>query len=215
VKHALSAVVVAALLVASVSAQQPAPAPAPAPKPQPAGPPVPMPKPPSGPGAPVTLLRVQLVLSKYKGDKKVSNLPYTLSVSTDQMARMRIGADVPYTTSTFAPVKPATGSGDKPVQPPQPSQAIMSHQYRTVGTNIDCSATPLGNGAFKLDITVNDSSMSPKEPDTSGPDVPTFRHFVVTNSLVLKEGQSGQLTSATDPVTAETLRVDVSLTVLK
>jgi type II secretory pathway component GspD/PulD (secretin) len=168
-----------------------------------------MAKPPSGPGAPVSLLRVQIVLSKYKGDKKLSSLPYTLSVSTDQMGQLRVNADVPYVNTTFVQVKPAAGAGEKP------AQSMASHTYRTVGTSIDCTATPLGEGAFKLDITVNDSSMSPKEPDASGPDVPTFRSFRVTNSLVLKDGQSGQLTSATDPVTAETLRVDVSMTVLK
>jgi hypothetical protein len=168
-----------------------------------------MPTPQSGAGAPVSLLRVQLVLTKYKGDKKISSRPYTISVSTDLMARVRVNSDVPYTNTTFVPAKPAAGSGEKPVQP------LTSHSYRTVGTNIDCSATHLGDGAFNLYITVNDSSISPRESDAPGPDVPSFRSFQVTNSLVLKDGQSGQLTTATDPVTAETLRVDVSLTVLK
>ena len=47
------------------------------------------------------------------------------------------------------------------------------------------------------------------------PDVPAFRSFKGTNSLLLKDGQTRQYTVATDRVTGEVLKVDVSLKVLK
>jgi hypothetical protein len=44
---------------------------------------------------------------------------------------------------------------------------------------------------------------------------PTFRTFVVTNSAVLKDGQSTRFSSATDNVSGETVKVDVMLNVVK
>ena len=42
-----------------------------------------------------------------------------------------------------------------------------------------------------------------------------FRSFKLSNTLLLKDGQSTQLTSASDKVSGEVLRVDVTLTVVK
>lgn len=40
-------------------------------------------------------LKVQVVLSRYQGEKKLSSLPYTLSVNNDHMqARLRMGSKV-------------------------------------------------------------------------------------------------------------------------
>jgi hypothetical protein len=44
---------------------------------------------------------------------------------------------------------------------------------------------------------------------------PVFPTFSVTNTLVLKDGETGQLTVAADPITGEVLRVDVTLTLVK
>jgi len=54
--------------------------------------------------APNATMKVQLVLSRYQGEKKISSLPYTLTVSTDERrsntgrAGLRLGAQVPITT---------------------------------------------------------------------------------------------------------------------
>jgi hypothetical protein len=42
---------------------------------------------------------------------------------------------------------------------------------------------------------------------------PSFRSFRAINSMVLKDGQTAQFTTATDKVTGETVRIDVTLTV--
>jgi hypothetical protein len=154
-----------------------------------------------------SIVRVQLVLSKYKGEKKISSLPYTLSAAIDRRSQLRVGADVPYST-TRLPVK--TSAEGKPAEGP------VSHSYRTIGTQIDCLASVAGEGRFRLDITIEDSSISYGDDTKSRPDaVPAFRHFVASNSLVLKDGETGQVTTAADPITGEVLRVDVTITVLK
>ena len=45
--------------------------------------------------------------------------------------------------------------------------------------------------------------------------IPTFKSFLSTNTVILKDGQTMQYTTATDKVTGEVTKVDVSVTVLK
>ena len=46
-------------------------------------------------------------------------------------------------------------------------------------------------------------------------DAPLFRTFNAVVSLILRDGQTTQYVSATDPVTGESVRLDVALSVLK
>ena len=86
-----------------------------------------------------------------------------------------------------------------------------------MGTNIDCSASLLADGRFKVDITVDDTSIYPDEPSASlaTKGSPSFRSFRANDSMMLKDGQSAQFTTATDKVNGETVKVDVTLTVVK
>ena len=162
----------------------------------------------------ITPLSVKLTFVKSQGDKKVSSLPYTLTCNTDdrRSSKLRMGIEVPI------PVGPST-----PVGP-------VSIQYRNVGTNIDCSATSVDGGRFKLELAVEQSSIysaveeklraAAAEPDSKSfalavGDRPVFRTFSSNFSPLLRDGQTAQYTAATDPVSGEVVRVDVTLTVLK
>jgi hypothetical protein len=159
-------------------------------------------------------LKVQLVVSRYQGDKKVSSLPYTLSVvaNDNDKTSLRMGVDVPIPSTVFAA---ATAGG--PASIPQ-----TSYTYRSIGTNIDCAARTLEEGVFKLDLAVEDSSVFVSQKDSAsdpsralGLPAPSVRRFTSTFNLLLREGQTAQHTSATDPVSGEVLRIDVTLNVLK
>jgi hypothetical protein len=147
---------------------------------------------------PIVPLRVQIVLSRFKGDKKVASFPYTLSVTSNDRTNLRMGIDVPISST------------------PMPG-----YSYRSVGTNIDCIANPAPGDAYKLNITVEDSSihLDPKPADSAtgavASDAPAFRTFKSSFGLVLRDGQSGQFTSAVDPISGEVLKIDVTLNVLK
>ena len=156
-------------------------------------------------------LRVQLVVSRYQGEKKISSIPYTLSVvaNDNDKTSMRMGIDVPVPNTVFT--KGAEGSASIP-------QA--SYNYRSVGTNIDCSARTIEGGWFKLDMAVSDTTVFVTEKaGTAAPTalqgVPSFRSFTSSFNLLLKDGQTAQHTAATDPVSGEVLRVDVTLNVLR
>ena len=151
-------------------------------------------------------LRVELVVSRHQGEKKLSSTPYTLAVvANDDKTSLRMGVDVPVVQTVF---KGGEGS-------PQ-----SSYNYRSVGTNIDCTARTIEGGLFKLDLAVSDTAVFvPEKEGAANPSrlagVPAFRSFTSTFNLMLKDGQTGQHTSATDPVSGEVLRIDVTVNVLK
>ena len=74
--------------------------------------------------------------------------------------------------------------------------------------------------APELEFLIEDKSVYPSERETSSglstiPNVPSILSFTSMNTVILKDGQSMQYTTATDKVTGEVTKVDVSLTVLK
>ena len=162
------------------------------------------PPPPSGSDTPI---QVQVVVSRYQGEKKVSSLPYSLSVNTDsRKTSLRMGAEVPIPI-TIQPATPARG--EKPASP------TTSYNYRSIGTNIDCSAAAAAGSQFRLTLEIEDSSVYPDDQSRTPKGVPLFRSFKLSNTLLLKDGQSAQLTSAADKISGEVLKVDVTLTVVK
>jgi hypothetical protein len=159
-------------------------------------------QPPSGPppdSASYESLKVQVVLSRFQGEKKVSSLPYTLTVTTQKRTSLRMGAQVPVATLA--------------------DKASTNFTYKDVGTSIDCSALALKGGRYVLEISIEDSSVYPDDArgaaSTPLGNPPSFRSFRSSESIVLADGQSGQFTTATDKVTGEVVKVDVTLTVLK
>jgi Flp pilus assembly secretin CpaC len=148
-------------------------------------------------------LRLQVTISKYQGDKKISSLPYSISVNTtSQLVTLRMGADVPYATNA------ATSEG----------KSTPTFSYRPVGISIDTRATLIETGLYRIDLTVSDSSISSSGQVQGAPTVstvPIFRNFSASQSVVLRDGQSTQVMSATDPIIGETMRVDVTLAVIK
>ena len=153
-----------------------------------------------------TPLQVQIVISRYQGDKKVSSLPYTLSIhENNRKTSLRMSSDIPIVSTMIAsPASPKAA-------PPQ-----SSYQYRSVGTMIDCTANPSPGNQYRLALEIEDSSVYPDDQArTPKGGVPTFRSFKLSNTLLLKDGQSTQLTSASDKVSGEVLKVDVTLTVVK
>lgn len=141
-------------------------------------------------GRPSTPLKVQVVISRYEGDKKVSSLPYILTVAANEgRVYLRMGSQVPV------------------------PQANGGFTYMNVGTNIDCSAASTDDGRFKVEVRVEDSSIMQA---ARGADLaPTLRNFSTSNAVVLRDGQTAQFIAAADKSTGEVVKVDVTLTVEK
>jgi hypothetical protein len=165
---------------------------------------------------PLIPLSVQVVVSRHQGDKKVSSLPYTLAVNANAMRQgtpgstvssLRMGVEIPLSTT---PLPPADGKS---------LAAAGLIQYRPFGTNIDAWANSVDTNHFQVNVSIEDSSIYTSEQAASAipkaNDMPVFRSYRYKNELVLRDGQSAQFTAATDRVTGEVIKVDVTLSVLK
>lgn len=158
---------------------------------------------------PTVPLKVQIVISRYQGEKKISSMPYTLSVNAGangtNRASIRMGAQVPVMMMAA------------PVVDGQKMPAGGPIQYKDIGTNIDCDAQAIEDGRFRIQVNVDDSSVYPddqkRDPATSGS--PSFRSFRATDSMMLRDGATSQFTAAVDKVSGETVKIDVTLTVVK
>jgi hypothetical protein len=199
------AMLIAAAASLAVSAQE-KPTPAPvvvdkaAPAPSRREPPAPIP------------LKVTVILSRYQGEKRISSMPYSMGVTASgwgpaPKTTLRMGVDVPVQITVIGSTDGKSTTG-------------TSYNYRNVGTNIDCSASfeSTAAGVFQLTLTVSDSSIgldTSKRAAGVMPDVPSFRNFNSSFTALLRDGQTTQYTSATDPVTGELMKIDVTLNVMK
>lgn len=152
-------------------------------------------------------LKVSLVFARYQGDKKISSVPHVLWVTANQnRTSLRMGTQIPVPTTVFG----------------KEGERSQSYTYKDVGTNIDCGATTASGGLFKLVLTVEDSSVyypdqsdTATKPTSAATGAPAFRSFNSTFTLFLRDGQTAQSTSATDPVSGQVIKLDATINVQK
>lgn len=154
------------------------------------------------------LVKVLFVLAEYEGEKKVKTLSYIMLIHADSTSKTRIGSRVPV----------ATGKDNGAVQ----------FQYVDVGTNLDCSARPTQDGRYQLrmslerswvegDVSIdNEMKANPSQERRES----VFREPIIhqakfDNTIYLRDGQTLELNSATDPVSGKIIKVEVTLNALK
>jgi hypothetical protein len=151
-------------------------------------------------------LKLDVVISRQAADKKISSMPYSMWLtanSPERQASLRLGVQVPVPNTVIPQLK----EGEK-------TEPIRSFTNRDIGTNIDASATSAAEGRYAVAITLTDSGLNSKGEPTPG-GAPLLRNFTSRFFLLLRDGQTATYMSATDPVTGETLKVEVTLSVLK
>jgi hypothetical protein len=158
----------------------------------------------------VTALMMEVTISRYLGEKRLSSTPYSIAVNPGERASsLRMGGEIPIPSTTFTPVQ----KGDA-----GPAKPMTSFGYRNIGTNIDVRAEPSIDGRYEVTITIEESSVYPDElaPSTSkSTGAPAFRSFRSVNVLVLRDAQSVEYTTATDRLTGEVYRVTAKMSVVK
>jgi glucose/arabinose dehydrogenase len=168
---------------------------------------------PRGVTPPSATLQVQIVISRFLGDRKVASLPYgffvqavPVGVGARERVRMRMGIDTPVPkTAVVGDAKGSVGTTEV--------------QYRNVGTNIDCWVYDLGDGRYQVNSNVENSSALVGSEAGSGPATasgpPLFRRFDAFINPILRPGQTLQAMASTDPVTGEVVKIDVTISVVK
>ena len=123
--------------------------------------------PPAGQGKPLIPVKVQVVIARYEGDKKISSLPYTLSLTANSGdgVRIRMGSQVPIPTTSF--------------QGAQNQTPVTSFAYHNIGTNIDSRVDMTDDGRYRVNVSIEDSSVIEKR---AGDAAPTLRTFNTQNT---------------------------------
>lgn len=157
-----------------------------------------------------TALKVQVVFSETQGDRKISSLPYVLHLLT-QSETSRFGDTVKLRMGVRVPIP----MGEK------------TYQYFDIGTNIDCRARRFADGRIWLFLNLSRTSsyavedqQKPGAAEATGLAsaavlAPIMGNFSSELNLILQDNQTMQSLIATDPVSGRTLKVDVTLTVVK
>ncbi|HEV2340449.1 MAG TPA: hypothetical protein VGS15_01465 [Candidatus Acidoferrales bacterium] len=153
----------------------------------------------------VTHLRADLILAEYSGEKKTSSLPYTIYVAAgprlhdEPWQSLRMGVRVPISMN------------DQGTQ----------FNYYDVGTKIDCGAATEADGRYRIEVTIDRSSLYSPDQGSSGDQFhvsgghPVLRSFNSGFDLALRDGETGEGISATDPFNGHVLKVSVTIHVVK
>jgi hypothetical protein len=142
----------------------------------------------------VPTARVQIVLSRYNGEKKVASQPYVLvTVANGNRKVLRTGAEVP----VAGPIAP-----DKSGTP-----------YKSIGTEVHCELTLYDDGRYLVSVNVNASSLYPDDSKLAAR--ATFRNYSLSGMAYLKDGQSAEIATATDGLTGEVIKAEVTVNAVK
>jgi len=185
------------------------------------------PAPPARPAA--MSVKVDVTLTRSQGDKKLSVLPFTLWGNTSSgWTNLRTGVDIPIGTTTETRNSSTQGS------PSSTSTASTRPEYKNIGTSIDCriDMNPGEEGRYYVQVNVSDSSIyspeaarladlaskglvSTRTAASRSTDPTAFRTFSMSNRLPMRDGQTLEVATATDKISGETLKVEVTINVVK
>jgi|HubBroStandDraft_4_1064222.scaffolds.fasta_scaffold65615_2 hypothetical protein len=153
-----------------------------------------------------TPLKVSVTFTEFEGGKKVKSLPYTMVVVADgrpPKSVLKMGSRVPVYTGKE-----------------------NGMQYLDVGSSIACQANRTKDNKFDVRLDLDRSWVEgdvavPVDRGTSSgsssgqfPE-PIVRQFRSELSLTLRDGQTVESTFATDPLSGNVLKVEVSLSIVK
>jgi hypothetical protein len=170
-------------------------------------------QPPQDTSKETTPLQVTIVFNEYDGSKRVSSLPYQMACNANphqDTSSLRLGLRVPIATGSF-------GSDKQLVTNTQ-------YTYQDVGTDIDCRAIAAPEGGFLIGLGLkrnivyppNQSKATEWQPGAPLTDRPIFGGFEANvKNLLLRDGETVQAATATDPVSGHVWKIDVSLKVGK
>jgi hypothetical protein len=156
---------------------------------------------------PIIPVKLTLVLTEFDGEKKVSSLPYVILLNSDPSGHvsyssfMRIGVRVP-----------VAGTGKE-----------GQSTFFDVGSNIDSGVQAEEDGRFTVRLNFERSSLYfqgrgdekgvLKTAETGQPYIPTIRAQSLL--VTVKDGQSLEVLTATDPMNGHVFRLSLTLNVQK
>jgi len=152
-----------------------------------------------------TPIKVQIVFTELDGDKRVSSMPYSFTVVSDE----RMGGK--YSTSIRTGIR-------VPIETDGKEQKTT---YLDIGSNIDCGIETENDSRFHVYLTFERSALYPNKSGegeklvTNPGGNPLVRTFRGSENLILKDGQTSEILVSTDPLNGHTVHVSVTINVQK
>jgi hypothetical protein len=151
-------------------------------------------------------IRVQIVVSEFDGEKKISSMPYSFISITNE----RFGGY--YSTSLRNGIR-------IPVEIDSKDQKTT---YFDIGSNIDCGIRTVDDGRFHLYLIFEQSSLYPSpgsddaKVQVSRPEgQPLIRQFKSSVNVILKDGETSESVVSTDPLNGHTRKISATIHVVK
>ena len=145
-------------------------------------------------------LKLTVVISRFSGEKKIGNLPFVLLLTpTDENTTVQMSSSVPVPQQVAE-----TGA--------------QSYSYQSVCTSITASsAKETTPGQYVVSVRISDSQLL---SDAVAPSLATkglmrTQQFSSSVRLPLRDAQTISYNAATDKLTGDLVRVEVTLNVLK
>jgi hypothetical protein len=159
---------------------------------------------------PTVPVKLTVVLTENDGEKKVASLPYSILVNADMAGP---NSHASYSSFTRVGVRiPVPGGG-------KDGQAT----FVDVGSNIDCGVQTEEDGRFTVRLNFERSSIyfqgrgdekgTIRTAETGQPYIPTIRAQSLL--VTVKDGQSLEVLTATDPLNGHVFRISLTLNVQK
>jgi hypothetical protein len=165
---------------------------------------------PSEKARPSIPVKLTVVLTENDGEKKVASLPYSILVNSDTGG---LAGHATYSTFTRVGVRVPVPAGGKEGQA----------TFVDVGSNIDCGVQTEEDGRFTVRLNFERSSLyfqgrgdekgTIKTAETGQPYIPTIRAQSLL--VTVKDGQSVEVLTATDPLNGHVFRINLTLNVQK
>ena len=105
------------------------------------------------------------------------------------------------------------------------TNAATQFQYMDIGTNLDCNAYSALDGRYKLALSVDRTSLSSADDKklstmaAEGVNLstanPIIQHFSSSYDLMIRDGQTVEATSTSDPISGHVLQISVIANVVK
>jgi hypothetical protein len=141
-------------------------------------------------------VKLQVVISKYDGERKTSSLPYVAyATANGDRLQISVGTNVPIATSSGV------------------------YNYTNLGTLIDCTITTEA-GRYKVYMNLSDNYLvvpkpEPENANVRAADAQSYGKFSFQGGVTVKEGETKQIITAADRASGEVVKVDVTLTLDK
>jgi hypothetical protein len=138
-------------------------------------------------------IKLQLVIARYEGDKKVSSQPFELRLLPNQQGTLRVSKDIKdLPPSELVPcITPASSNGQQ------------------VGTTVESMVRPMGD-EFSVQLTITERALAGCRT-VGNIDIPVFSNRVVAHTVRLKNGETTDVMQA-DTARNTSTRMEVAVT---